>query len=361
MREVGASHKPCAPDLNVNPGSLRLAKSEAFVASVGTIRRCMQAGEASNMSYSSSIDPDKLKEITEAVRDHTLIPFIGPGVSREAAIESGVSLEAGHPYPTLRELIEMLFKLATGEVKDKDKARNYITQTQAKKIQTLLNAGKHLVAAEPIRYSWPKEDYRDTLIKTFNPKNITPSKVHKALFGLEPPLILTTNYDCLLEDAYAAKSGKAPTVYTYNRTAAVQKAFEDSRSLNRPDRPTIFKLHGTINEPLDIVLSDADYRNVISKQLGYLSLLSTIFITHNVLLLGFSPSDLELILLLDTLHDSLKYDTTPDFIFLSTKTDPTEIKEFEKKYNIRNITPESSDGKADMLKFINLLLKSLET
>lgn len=278
--------------------------------------------------------PEELMEdITEAIRERTLVPFIGPGVS----------CQTGHKFPTWRGLIDEMFKIA------KEK---YLTKSEVKKIQSLLDAGKPLVAAEPLRYRWPKEEYRDFLVNTFNPKSVKPARIHKALFELKPPLILTTNYDLLLEDAYAAEYGKAATVNTYRRMTAVQKALEAGRSL---DRPTIFKLHGSISEPSDIILADTDYRDITSMQLGYLSLLSIIFITHSVLLLGFSPSDLELTILLDTLRDSLKYDTTPDYIFLSNKTDPGKIKEFQERYKIKVIPFESSNGEADMYSFVNSL------
>jgi hypothetical protein len=62
-------------------------------------------------------------------------------------------------------------------------------------------------------------------------------------FRLRPPLILTTNYDTLLEDAYAAEYGLAATVYTYRDAAVVQRSLQTNRLTNRP---VIFKIHGQL-------------------------------------------------------------------------------------------------------------------
>jgi hypothetical protein len=83
------------------------------------------------------------------------------------------------------------------------------------------------------------------------------------------------------------------------------------------DRPIIFKIHGSIDEPGAMVFKEQDYRNLIYNSPGYRNVLSTIFISNVVLMLGFSASDREIMLLLESIRESLKRQTSPDYIFLS--------------------------------------------
>jgi hypothetical protein len=105
--------------------------------------------------------------------------------------------------------------------------------------------------------------YVDFLEQHFKPPGVRPTPLHKALFDLDPPLILTTNYDRLLENAYAEVYRNNATVYTYSAAHKVQKFLQSGRFGPSVEGPIIFKIHGTIEEPDDIILSMRDYRQIL--------------------------------------------------------------------------------------------------
>jgi len=287
-------------------------------------------------------DTDKTpKRVIEAAKQRNLVPLVGAGISRQA----------GDAFPSWIELLKFM--------KERALAGEFITDAEAAEMEMLLASGKLLMVAEAIRTSLPPDEYESILEEKFRPVGIKPAEIHTALFRLRPPLILTTNYDLLLEDAYAYEFEQAPNVYTYRDAPVVQRSLQTSRVT---ERPVIFKLHGSIDEPSELILSERDYRRLIYQQTGYRSLLSALFITHVVVMLGFSFSDRELMLLLETLRESLKHRNNPDFIFLPAgSAGRVEARRLREDFGIQVIPYEPSEGHPEVLQFINFLISQVDS
>jgi hypothetical protein len=275
--------------------------------------------------------------VIEAARQRRLIPLIGAGVSRQA----------GSDFPTWPELLERLRVEALHA--------GYIDEQEASEMKGLQDRGQYLMVAEALRASFPIDEYESLLETIFDPPNVRPAEVHKSLFKLHPPLIMTTNYDTLLEDAYAMEYQQAATVYTYRDAPVIQRHLQMSRVANRP---VIFKLHGSIDEPDEIILSERDYRKLLYQNPGYRSVLSAIFITHVVVTLGFSFKDRELILLLESLRDSLKHRSSPDFVFMpSDQVGNVEARRLREDFGIQVIKYDPSAGHPEIVEFLTTLIE----
>jgi hypothetical protein len=187
------------------------------------------------MPFSADSIPSR---VIEAARQRRLIPLVGAGVSRQA----------GADFLTWPQLLERLRidALHAGHIDDQE----------ARGMRSLLDRGQYLMVAEALRASFPIDEYETFLETLFDPPNVRPAEVHRTLFKLHPPLIMTTNYDTLLEDAYAMEFQQAATVYTYRDAPVVQRHLQTSRTMHRP---VIFKIHGSIDEPAEIILSERDY------------------------------------------------------------------------------------------------------
>jgi hypothetical protein len=282
-------------------------------------------------------DPGKIPvELIDAARQRTLVPLIGAGVSRQAK----------HRFPTWGELMRLLIEHALSNKPPS------INKFEAKDMRRLLEMNQFLMVAEELRSRLEDQDYLNFLIKTFLPKDVEPAEVHKALFRLNPPLILTTNYDLLLEDAHAAEFGKAATVYTYLGAESVQKALIENSD---QDRSIIFKIHGSIHLPSEIIFTERDYRHLTFDQLGYRALISAIFTMKTVLMLGFSFTDRELQVLLEALRHSFRYRSSLDYIFLPAKeAGIVETHRLKEDYGVEVIT---CDKHSELLDLINFLIR----
>jgi len=126
---------------------------------------------------------------------------------------------------------------------------------------------------------------------------------------------VTTNYDCLLEDACLKEMGKRARTVTFEEAAEVQHFLQGNRDPR--GRPMIFKIHGTVeHEAKSAVVTESDYRNLLYHKPGYRTILSAIFVTRVVLMIGFSYSDPELTVLTESLRESLKNRMAPDYLIL---------------------------------------------
>jgi hypothetical protein len=210
------------------------------------------------------------------------------------------------------------------------------------------------MAAQHLRAKLSIDAYHKFLRDTFNPPGIAPAEVHRALFRLNPPLILTTNYDRLLEKAYVQVCKDDIQPSTYADSDAVQNSF-----ISQGDnfQPTIFKIHGSVTQPATIILTESDYRKILYNAPGYRAVLSAIFITRRVLMLGFSFEDRELIASLETLRVAMDYKSSPHYIFLDAKEAGTvRQSRLREDYGLDVITYNNDSGKhEEVLELIEYL------
>jgi hypothetical protein len=136
-----------------------------------------------------------------------------------------------------------------------------------------------------------------------------PSPALLGLATLRFPLIITTNYDHLLEQALE-RAGKQPFISRYQKNDGKEHAPtpEYPEAVPSPDRPFVCKLHGDIDEAQSIVVTDEDYIHFIlrmSDKDPYNPIPQTLryfFTKWPTLFIGYSLLDYNLRLLFKTLR-----------------------------------------------------------
>ena len=98
------------------------------------------------------------------------------------------------------------------------------------------------------------------LDKTFR-KAKTPSPILRALAALDFRVVVTTNYDRLFEKALQ-DSGRDPAVLVYHHESQPTESFNGEATF---DRPFLFKIHGDLERPEDIVITDEDYIDFVMR------------------------------------------------------------------------------------------------
>ncbi len=115
------------------------------------------------------------------------------------------------------------------------------------------------------------------------------------LSKLTPHAIITTNYDTLLEKIFNDKY----------KTIIGQQVIKRSE-INKIGQ--IFKIHGCVNQPEEIVISKNDYENFKKKQKYLSAKLLTYFIEHPIIFIGYSLSDENIIGILNDISDMICVD-----------------------------------------------------
>lgn len=150
-----------------------------------------------------------------------------------------------------------------------------------------------------------------------------PSPLLHALAQLDFPIVITTNYDCLFEQALAA-AGKQPRVSVYT------PELEPTADPRNPtaQSPVVFKIHGDIARPETVVLTDEDYIQFVLRMSSKdpydpIPLTLKYFLTGcTTLFVGYSLLDYNLRLLFKTLRWKIDAANVPDMYSVDFRPDP---------------------------------------
>ena len=140
------------------------------------------------------------------------------------------------------------------------------------------------------------------------PNRVKPTRV---LCNTDWVAVLTSNYDALIEGAYAVESeGILPPAFSAD---GVHQAVECLRN----DKFFVFKVHGDLNIPGSIVLGNRDYSRLMYLSPAYRSFLETVFASYTVLFVGFGGSDPDLDAVVDRLSAIYERSIGQHFLLVS--------------------------------------------
>jgi tetratricopeptide (TPR) repeat protein len=131
--------------------------------------------------------------------------------------------------------------------------------------------------------NWLVQRLRDRL----DTLDVYPTSVHKALVKLPVPVIFTTNYDDLLEQALRTAKRRFTSVI-----GNVHASFWSA------DRLQLVKLRGDLDQQESLVITAEDYERFAVKCKSLADILKVTLQTHTVLFLGYSAADPDLRLIL---------------------------------------------------------------
>lgn len=115
-----------------------------------------------------------------------------------------------------------------------------------------------------------------------------PSKIHEYTARLPAILVVTTNYDDLLEEAFGS-IGKRCVKMT---TETTMHELFDTFYWSERREAILWKCHGSIDEPHSLVITDSDLVNFERSQRTIISQLAGLLVSKTILLLGFGEADM---------------------------------------------------------------------
>jgi hypothetical protein len=187
----------------------------------------------------------------------------------------------------------------------------YYTQ----KHESLLDVGEELI---PAFHSWAWEDGRPQFEESLFEPNTKPCDflkffVAKFLINSLPDSFRDLHPQGLLDEIDLLKGIRPHSVVTTNYDSLCEKIFPDyqrivgqkiirSQGLSVGE---IFKIHGCISEPQEIVLTKTDYESWSSKKKYLSAKLLTYFLEHPVLIIGYGAQDPNVLAILRDIDEIL--------------------------------------------------------
>lgn len=228
--------------------------------------------------------------LENAAQEKKLVIFAGAGVSKNCRNSKGEKMLGW------RELLEKLGDLDIYSPK--------VRQTVSK----LVDAGRLLDAAECLKYHADHlgdmsefETRFKELIEGGDRSHFRKSEWHEEILKINPSIIITTNYDKIFE--------RDPNFYY-----EVQQY--DSKRLGdrvRANASLFIKLHGTSDNPGEMILARRDYSKLQRRGVHTLNVVKALMMTHTFLFVGYSLGDPDLQIMLQDLfsHQSI---SSPHFM-----------------------------------------------
>jgi hypothetical protein len=281
------------------------------------------------MTFDPARIPDKL---VEAYQSNRCAVLVGAGASKGAGL------------PLWRGLLELM--LAEGvrhKVIHDGKAAEYKSM--------LAHDGKFLMAAGSLKADISVY-FDEFMTATFIDPKPKPTSLHEALVNL-PNLqfCLTTNYDTILERVYRSKVDPDISVCTFKDAGEVQRRLAKREFF-------VLKAHGDASKLSDgIILTDADYRNILYRERAYQSLLSAMFTMYTVIFVGASMTDPEVSLLLNFIADAFSSGSGPSHFALMSEEETTgvERERWFKDLNVQVIPVSNANNYAEVTEALEAL------
>lgn len=202
-------------------------------------------------------------DLIDDLAKQRVVLFLGSGVSASAVTKAGARIRQWGAFL--------------------EYCANSLPDMRAKDlVAKLLGSQDYLLACEVLRRGLP-DAWSDLLHEEFG-QIADPSPLHKALVGLDQRIMVTTNFDKLIESAIEqGSSTHYPKII--NRLSA------DAFKMLRDDGRYLVKMHGSIDDPETFIFTKSEYIAKAFENWIYGEFLRTLLATHTVLFVGFSMSD----------------------------------------------------------------------
>ena len=225
---------------------------------------------------------DSTAQISEAAQRPALLSYVR---QRQCVLFVGAGLSRGAGYPDWKGLMETVVRETLASVK---------ASSAEAELTGLLAKGRYAELADECREILGFARFAELLRNQLAQPLAPPEATHRAIVETPYAAIVTTNFDTLLEDAYARWSEegvpKCPTGAQLGRhgTLLLDRTF------------FILKAHGTIHDSSSLVFTSEDYRRITHANPAFQSVMAAILLTHAIVFVGYSLNDPNFRLLLDS-------------------------------------------------------------
>lgn len=272
-------------------------------------------------------------DLVDDLARQRVVLFLGAGVTASAVTRSGGRMKGW----------EAFLRACLSEVGPELKAQ----------IEYLLDRKDFLLACELLQSSigdrWPN------LVRTEFNQMAEPSPLHAALISLAQRIILTTNFDKLIDTCWESKIGAG------THLPVVLNSIEPTifNLLKDHSNKYLVKIHGSVDNTETLIFSRSEYIRLAFGNIVYSSFLEMLLLNYTFLFVGFSMEDPAIYSLMELY--ALRYPKARPHYLFAPKGVPDNILEINlrlRKLKIMQYDP--SDGHAALPTLVNELAEAAQ-
>lgn len=203
-------------------------------------------------------------------------------------------------------------------------------------VNKLICARDYLLACELLQVDYG-DAWGDIVTEEYG-RAATPSHLHEKLISLGQRIIITTNFDKLIESAWTA-SIKPGDRYFKTITRVDSSIF---KILKDHDTPYVIKIHGSIDDTSSLVFSRSEYIRHAFGNENYSLFIDSLLLNYTFLYVGFSMDDPAILSLMELY--ALRYPGARPHYIVSGDDVPENIREIHKKLRKLIAIPYSKAG-----------------
>lgn len=269
-----------------------------------------------------------------AARNYVLV--VGAGASK------GCTNSAGSSPPSWEELLTKLIASHTSGM----------SRTAAK---SAVARGDYLEAAELLRVkartSGKEQDFLNLIAEQTDggqktEQQFQPSTLHETLLRLDPHVLVTTNYDKVLERA----TSNGYKLHMYNSS--------NLGSELRAGSPVLVKIHGTVDHAQELILTRSDYTRLRKDGAHALEVVQALLLTRPALFVGYSFSDPDVHLILENILGATG--SVPSHYLLTGDSIPEHVREIYRYCYGTSVIRFKSGDFGEMHRMVELLAEAVE-
>ncbi len=269
--------------------------------------------------YEDALNQEHVNRLREKLTvKGRILAFLGAGLSFGAARLSAKAGFENHsrddelPLPSWPQLISRMRTRVEARSNDSDRPF----------IEDFFRYEGPLDCAELFRKTVGEQNHTEFLLEQFDTTRypfIDITESHLAITRLDLPLLFTTNYDRLLEEAYRHAG--------LNLEVSINEEQFKATLPRRPERHLV-KMHGGIENATTVVVTRSDYAKSRSLRREMFSYLRGELAQTTFLFIGFSLADPNFNLIYDDVRDSLGM-VTPVSYTVQGRRDPVKQRYLE--------------------------------
>jgi hypothetical protein len=273
-------------------------------------------------------NPDLIDDLARG----KVIIFAGAGVSASAATRNGGRIKGW----------EAFLKSVTSNVETSVKNQ----------VDDLLTKRDYLLACE-ILQKHIGDEWDNLVLREFG-QVAEPSPLHEAILALNQRIIITTNFDKVLDMCWENKIGTS-SHYPRIISKIDNKIFG---ILKNHSEKYLLKIHGSVDSPETLIFSKSEYAKSAFGNTFYGSFIDTLLLNHTFLFIGFSMDDPALCALME--NYATQYEKVRPHYMFSGDDIPENILEMNKRLRkLQIIKYDASDHHKKLPVLISALSKDV--